>query len=78
MSVVQLQPQVAVVSRVKSSNACVDDIVEFVVSKNKSPKKTRLVEFIFYSFYKTFYIITICDFLFNMLILTYFYMLVYH
>ena len=74
----QLQLQAVVVSRVKSSNACVDDIVEFVVSKNKRPKKTRLVVFIFYSFYKTFYIITICDFLFNMLILTYFYMLVYH
>ena len=61
-----------VVISVKSNSACVGEIVEFVVSKNNKPKKARVVVFIFYSFYINSYIITICDFFFVMLKLTYF------
>lgn len=64
-------PQVVVIS-VKSSNAWVGEIVEFVVSKNSNPKKASVVAFIIYSFYINSYIITICDFYFSMLKLTYF------
>lgn len=63
---------IVVVSKASSKSACVEVIVEFVVSKNNNPKNARLVEVIIYSFYINSYIITICDFYFSMLKLTYF------
>ena len=59
------QAQAVVVNNASNSNAWVDEIVEFVVSKNKSPKNARLVVFIITPFtyntillqYATFYAI---------------------
>ena len=59
------QTQAVVVNNASNSNAWVDEIVEFVVSKNKSPKNARLVVFIITPFtyntillqYATFYAI---------------------
>ena len=52
MFVLPKQPQVVVVSNASKSNAWVEEMVELVVSKNKSPKKARLVELIFSPFTK--------------------------
>ena len=59
------QAQAVVVNNASNSNAWVEEIVEFVVSKNKSPKNARLVVFIITPFtyntillqYATFYAI---------------------